>query len=330
MARRYRDNNPDVAKAIVETLREGPTRSVASGQSLDAPLDSESKLPLIREESLTPQQQPILDAGVRAPLEQVIEEHVNGSRLLEAGLAPTGTVLLSGPPGVGKTLAAHWMAQSIGLPLFVLDLSAVMNSLLGQTGANIKRVFDHARRTPSVLFLDEIDAVAKKRDDNAEVGELKRLVTVLLQEIDNWPEGSLLVSATNHSQLLDPALWRRFDVILEFPLPSLDSLAEGAATFFDAPMPQATLRMIAKLYEGETLSRLERDVLRARRTAALRGTDPVQALLGAVHDRFDSMPVRDRGRVAADLSKHAGLSQRVISELTGVSRDTIRKYSRAT
>ena len=92
--------------------------------------------------------------------------------------------------------------------------------LLGRTGANLRQVLDYAKQTPGVLLLDELDAVAKRRDDDAEIGELKRLVTVLLQEIDDWPPGNLLLAATNHPELLDPAAWRRFEAVLEFePLP---------------------------------------------------------------------------------------------------------------
>lgn len=250
-------------------------------------------------------------------------------RLLEAGLAPTRTALLVGDPGVGKTLAARWIARELDLPLLTLDLSSVMSSFLGRTGANIRRVLEYARATPSVLLLDELDAVAKRRDDATEVGELKRLVTVLLQEIDSWPEGALLLAATNHSDLLDPAVWRRFDLVVDFPAPDEAALVHGASTFLDDPgADPALLRVIAHLYAGETLSDLERDILRARRTAALRNVSAVEALMEIARSRFAQVPAAARGRDAAALVKQTTLSQRTISELTGVSRDTIRKYGR--
>jgi len=95
-----------------------------------------------------------------------------------------------------------------------------MSSFLGKTGSNIRVVLDFARRQPCVLLLDEFDAITKRRDDSAEIGELKRLVTVLIQAIDEWPADGLLVAATNHPELLDPAIWRRFDRVVEFPLPT--------------------------------------------------------------------------------------------------------------
>src|SRR2546427_8279310 len=95
-----------------------------------------------------------------------------------------------------------------------------MSSYLGKTGANVRAVLSHAQEQPCVLLLDEFDAIAKRRDDDSDVGELKRLVTVILQTIDDWQPTSLLVAATNHSDLLDPAVWRRFDVTLQFDLPN--------------------------------------------------------------------------------------------------------------
>src|SRR5665213_3572636 len=131
---------------------------------------------------------------------------------------------LYSPPGVGKTLAARWIARELHRPLLTLDLSAVMSSFLGRTGANVRHVLDYAKGVDCVLLLDELDSIAKRRDDASDVGELKRLVTVLLQEIDDWPSTGLLIAATNHSDLLDPAVWRRFEMRVNFPMPGDESV----------------------------------------------------------------------------------------------------------
>ncbi|MBF4632614.1 ATP-binding protein [Clavibacter michiganensis subsp. phaseoli] len=329
LARKYRSSAPSFARAIVETLRDGPVRSAGSGVSIDQPLDADSRLPLIREEDpVVIVNEPILDAGIAGALQQIIDEHSSRERLLESGLAPTRTALLVGAPGVGKTLAARWIARELGLPLLVLDLSSVMSSFLGRTGGNVRRVLDYARSVPAVLLLDELDAVAKRRDDATEIGELKRLVTVLLQEIDSWPDGALLLAATNHAELLDPAVWRRFDVVLDFPLPDEEALTQGVLSFLDDPdTDSSAAALIARLYRGETLSRLERDIFRARRLAVMNGGSPVEALLGFARERFVRMPPSERGPAAARLLTVSGLSQRAVHEITGVSRDTLRKYA---
>ena len=149
-------------------------------------------------------------------MDQLVAEHSRVGDLLRAGLSPTRTALFIGPPGVGKTLGDGWLARELHRPLLTLDLSAVMSSFLGRTGANLRHVSDYAKGVPCIMLLDEIVAIAKRRDDSQEVGELKRLVTVLLQEIDDWPSGGLLIAATNHSDLLDPAVWRRFETQIAF------------------------------------------------------------------------------------------------------------------
>ncbi len=135
-----------------------------------------------------------VDADSRFELLRIEEKphlpHVPG----KVGLQPTKTVLFMGDSGVGKTLAARWLAYELKLLLLTLGLSAVMSSYLGCTGSNLRHVLDFAKNTDYVLLLDELNAVAKRRDDKGEIGELKRLVTVLLQQLDNWPSSILFPS----------------------------------------------------------------------------------------------------------------------------------------
>ena len=164
-------------------------------------------------------EEPLLSADVAHEVDAILNEHMRASDLADAGLVPTRTVLLTGPPGVGKTITARSMAHRLGVPLFRADLSALMSSYLGKTGQNLREALVHARSIPSVMLLDEFDAIAKRRDDPTDVGELKRVVNVLLLELEAWPSSSLLVAATNHPELLDRAIWRRFEKIIEIGLP---------------------------------------------------------------------------------------------------------------
>ncbi|MBT3107222.1 ATP-binding protein [Streptomyces sp. COG19] len=157
-------------------------------------------------------------------------------------------------------MAARWLAYELKLPLLVLDLSSVMSSYLGRTGANIRKVLDYAKSSPSVLLLDELDTVAKRRDDAAEVGELKRLVTVLLQEIDDWPSSSLLLAATNHGELLDPAVWRRFDVVVDFPLPGPVELEEALHHYCGSAAPEG-MGFLVRVLAGASFADAERLVM---------------------------------------------------------------------
>lgn len=333
LARRYRSSHPELAQELVSLLRATPTRGVGRAASnIAQPVDNESRLPLVRvEDPVVLPVDPILQPEVFAVLNQLAQEYAEPDRLLEAGLAPTRTTLFVGPPGVGKTLAARWLARSLNRPLFVLDLASVMSSLLGRTGENLRRVLEHAKQTPCVLLLDELDAVAKRRDDVTEIGELKRLVTVLLQEIDMWPEGSLLLAATNHAELLDPAVWRRFEVVLQFPLPDQATLVAAMRVYLDDDsIPTESLAPLAAAYRGASHSDLQREVMRARRGAAMHGVPVMQSLQMVVKDRFRQLPSPERARLAAELMRTSGLSQRGVHEVTGVSRDTLRKHANET
>lgn len=131
------------------------------------------------------------------------------------------SLLLYGPPGCGKTSIANYLANKLELPLVTARLDTLISSLLGNTAKNLRRIFDYASRQPCVLFLDEFDAIAKARDDTHELGELKRVVNSLLQNMDAYCQNGIMIAATNHQELLDDAIWRRFQTIIEVPKPEI-------------------------------------------------------------------------------------------------------------
>jgi SpoVK/Ycf46/Vps4 family AAA+-type ATPase len=127
--------------------------------------------------------------------------------------------LLSGPPGNGKTSFAEAVAESLALPFFVIRYDALIGSFLGETNARLRSLFDYIRTRPCVLFFDEFDAIGKERGDIHETGEIKRVVSFLLMQLDQLPSYIVIIAATNHAELLDRAVWRRFQLRLAFPSP---------------------------------------------------------------------------------------------------------------
>lgn len=164
-------------------------------------------------------------------LETFILSYQNSDKLNSAGINTPNSLLLYGPPGCGKTKCAYQIAKQLNLPLVIARLDSMISSYLGTTAKNIRSLFEFSQKMPCVLFLDEFDAIAKARDDNNELGELKRVVNSLLQNIDTMSKDSLILAATNHHQLLDSAIWRRFDYKLEIELPDRDAIAELLTLF---------------------------------------------------------------------------------------------------
>lgn len=302
-----------------------PTRSKSfSG----IPVDMDSRLQLLRFEPLpTTEYAPIWTSYIEESLGQIIKERHSVQELTEAGLAPTKSVLFIGKPGVGKTLAARWLANRLKLPLLILDLSAVMSSLLGRTGSNLRMVLDYAKSINCILLLDEIDAIAKRRDDVSEIGELKRLVTVLLQEIDDWPSDNLMIAATNHPDLLDPAIWRRFEMTIEFPVPNEAGVRSAVREFLHLESNKKfslLTEALALVFAGKSFSDIEKECLRIRREAVLRGYKLEEGIHEYIKSSTIELPKEERHRLARKLLE-LNYSQRRVSTLLGVSRETLRK-----
>jgi hypothetical protein len=168
----------------------------------------------------------VLSDGVASALARVVQEQARRDLLRSHGLEPTHRILLAGPPGNGKTSLAEALAYELAVPLFVVRYEAIIGSYLGETSQRLRKAIEFARGHQCVLFFDEFDAIAKERGDTHETGEIKRVVSSLLMQIDDLPSHVVVVTASNHPELLDRAVWRRFQVRLELPAPTARQVAD--------------------------------------------------------------------------------------------------------
>lgn len=327
VARRSERLHPELAKELEKLVAKMPTRSSIVREALaHPPVDADSRLQLLRTDQPIGMDEPIWTENVRTRLMQIVSERKRVDDLLDAGLVPTRSALFVGPPGVGKTMSARWLASALGLPLLTLDLSAVMSSFLGRTGGNLRNVTDYARGTPSVLLLDEFDAIAKRRDDVTEIGELKRLVTVLLQEIESWPAEGFLIAASNHAELLDPAVWRRFDLVVEFELPGEQEVQAALRQLLpEQEISEALFDVLCCAMQGLSHSDIKRSINQAKRASLLKCEPLAKCLEADIRQRVAELPKKQQIQMAVRLGE-AGASQYDVEKLTGVSRPTQRKY----
>ena len=189
------------------------------------PVDSESRIDIV--EITTPEilkEQIILSKYVEEEIQSFVECYVERDKLIKAGIDVSNTLLLYGPPGCGKTSVAQYISSVTGLPLVTARLDGLVSSLLGSTAKNIRKIFDYVSKRECILFLDEFDVIAKLRDDKNELGELKRVVNSLIQNIDSLNNDSILIAATNQHELLDPAIWRRFSKVITLEKPQVSEM----------------------------------------------------------------------------------------------------------
>ncbi len=301
------------------------------------PVDSESRTVLA--DIIYPDENNIdviLSKNNEENLNTFILNYKNADKLNSLGIGVSKTLLLYGPPGCGKTQSAYFIAKALKLPLVVARLDSLISSYLGTTAKNIRILFEFAQKMPCVLFLDEFDAIAKARDDNNELGELKRVVNSLLQNVDAMSNDSLLVAATNHDCLLDSAVWRRFDYKLKIELPDVEAIIKMIDLFAKGNiiLSEKEKNELATAFEGLSGANIEEIILKAIRKAVIYDTEVSKQNLyeelflfrGVISKNiYDEKTLLKRKANFLRKCDEKIFSLQVIAEILGSSKSTMSK-----
>ena len=314
-----------------------PAGSTFTGQAL--PADVESQQSLVEQFAPSgPPEYPVLPKSADSELQRFVQLNKRSGDLAAAGLNPPSTLLLFGPPGCGKTMAAIAIACDLALPLFVVRLDSLLGSFLGNSAKNLRRVFDNAFSRPCVLLLDEFDVIGKMRDDEHEVGEIKRLVGSLLQNLDRLQGMQIVIAATNHHHMLDAAVWRRFDVTLHLQKPGRVEIASIILrlTARDS-LSKHEVAAIATLSDGFSGSDITRVIERALQDKFLYPDEPFTKLviLGILSQTYgtDEPPLHAKNikglLLAINQQSGGNLPIRQIARLIGCSHTYAHEVIRA-
>lgn len=241
--------------------------------------------------------QMVLAEDLDAQIGRVLREQRNAVKILERGLVPRRKLLLVGPPGTGKTLTASVLAGELGLPLLQVRLDGLITKMLGETAVKLRQIFDATGRTRGVYFFDEFDAIGSQRGLSNDVGEIRRVLNSFLQMIEQDASHSLVLAATNHADLLDPALLRRFDDVLHYSLPTqrqIVALLRGRLSH--AAAKDVRWRSLARLAEGLSHAEVTRAADEALKDALIDDRAPIR-------EEHIQRSLEERQRIASRLGR---------------------------
>ena len=327
-----KEGNIPLAKCIRQKINTIVPQSQAVADAVRLmPVDVDSHLQVVEVYPPDSIRQPIvLSPEVENQINSFIQMVNHRSDLELAGIDVKKTMLLHGKPGCGKTSIAHYVSEKTGLPLIVARLDGVVSSLLGSTAKNLRKIFDYVQSIPCILFLDEFDAIAKARDDVHELGELKRVINSLLQNIDGMNADSVLITATNHPEMLDSAVWRRFVQVVDVGLPSEQQLSEMIDLFtspFNSDIVSDSQRkkLIINSIKGLSPSDIKTIFDKVKIKSVLEGKKYLETeeLLANIYDV--TCKNKSEESYVIFLSSH-GIPQTVISKRTGMSLRKVKKY----
>jgi MoxR-like ATPase len=334
----------EMAPTKVEVSRFQVTGETLS-EVVHPPVDRETAHPLCRI-VLDPSRQAqrmILPVTTEKSVAELIEGWANHDRLAALGVTPGRSCLLFGPPGTGKTVTAYHIAASLRLPLIDARIDGLISSFLGTTARNIANLFSFANRYRCVLLLDEFDAIGKLRDDPQEVGEIKRVVNSLLQNLDMRADSGMTIAITNHDRLLDQAVWRRFENQIHFAMPDRLARQKLLAQFLK-PLPasvpfQSLMAYVTHGRSGADLRRLSNNLKRFLALKRSEFTPPYQfrALVevlarepSAIKDRRAERLICDLEAFVTDALKDPefDVKQKPLADLISKDQSTVSRWAK--
>lgn len=324
---------PDVSAEIMKILSfmNCGTDVIRSLDIASIPRDKETRSKLVNIEEPLELLNPIIEDNTYKELEDFLKERALLDRFLAENIMPPNSLLLYGRPGVGKTYIARWLAYKLDMPIVTLDLANSISSYLGRSGQNIKSIFEYAKEQNVVLFLDEIDAVAKRRDDASDLGELKRLVNVLLKELEDCPFTCVIIGATNHPELLDKAIWRRFDRNIEVLLPGnvqrLELLRRGLGDSFNE-VSEEVIGVISDGMEGVSSADICRFCEHVKRKQIMNEKISISDCILREYCILSKLTTKEQKVAFCKQLKRGNkkITIKQISEITGIAQSSVGRY----